>query len=57
MESLTEFTENLGFRAWDSQREATICLDHDLTEHTIAEVKGIKGIFICLEQALNTTKK
>ena len=56
-ESLTDFTENVVFRAWDSQKEATVCLDHDLKEQTIAKIKGMEGIFICLEQALNTTKK
>ena len=56
-ESLTDFTENVVFRAWDSQKEATVCLDYDLKEQTIAKLKGMEGIFICLEQALNTTKK
>ena len=56
-ESLTDFTENVVFRAWDSQKEATVCLDYDLKEQTIAKLKGVEGIFICLEQALNTTKK
>ena len=56
-ESLAKFTENVLFRAWDSQKEATVCLDHDLKEQTIAKLKGMEGIFICLEQALNTTNK
>ena len=56
-ESLTDFTENVAFRAWDSQKEATVCHDYDLKEQTIAKLKGMEGIFICLEQALNTTKK
>ena len=56
-ETLTDFTENAVFRAWDSQKEATVCLDYDLKEQTIAKLKGMEGIFICLEQALNTTKK
>ena len=56
-EVLLEFTDNVVFRAWDSCKEATICLDHDLKEQTIAMLKGTEGIFICLEQALNTTKK
>ena len=56
-EALTDFTENAVFRAWDSQKEATVCLDYDLKEQSIAKLKGMEGIFICLEQALNTTKK
>lgn len=56
-EPLTEFTENVVFRAWDSYKEALVCLDYDLKEQTSAKLKGMEGIFICLEQALNTTKK
>ena len=56
-ETLANFTENVVFRAWDSQKDATVCLDYELKEQTIAKLKGMKGIFICLEQALNTTKK
>ncbi|MCY4211896.1 MAG: site-specific DNA-methyltransferase [Gammaproteobacteria bacterium] len=56
-ESLTEFTDNAVLRAWDSQKEAVVCLDYDLKEQTIAKLKDLEGIFICLEQALNTTKK
>ena len=56
-ELLANFTENMVFQAQDSQKEATICLDQVLKERTIAKLKGMEGIFICLEQALNTTKK
>ena len=56
-ELLVDFTDNAVFRAWDSQKEAIVCLDYDLKEQTIAKLKGMEGIFICLEQALNTTKK
>ena len=56
-EALADFTENVVFRAWDSQKEATVCLDYDLKEQTISKLKGMEGIFVCLEQALNTTKK
>ena len=31
-EALADFTENLVFRAWDSQKDATVCLDYDLKE-------------------------
>jgi len=57
IETIPGFTENEVFRAWDSRKEATVCLDYDLKEQTIAKLKGMEGIFICLEQALNTTKK
>ncbi len=57
MEAISDFTENTVLRAWDSQKEATVCLDYDLEERTIAKLKGMEGIFICLEQALNSTKK
>lgn len=56
-EPIAEFTENAVFRARDSHKEATVCLDYDLKEQTVAKLKGMEGIFICLEQALNTTKK
>lgn len=56
-EARADFTDNVVFRAWDRQKEATVCLDYDLKEPTIAKLKGMEGIFICLEQALNTTKK
>ena len=56
-EALANFTDNVVFRAWDSQKEATVRPDYDLKEQTIAKLKSMEGIFICLEQALNTTKK
>ncbi len=56
-EPLADFKENAVFRAWDSQKSATVCLDYDLKEQTVAKLKGMEGIFICLEQALDTTKK
>ena len=56
-EALADFTEYVIFRAWDSQKEATVCLDYGLKEQTIAKLKGMEGIFVCLEQALNTTTK
>ena len=56
-EHLTDFAENVVFRAGDSHKEAVVCLDDDLKEQTIAKLKGVEGVFICLERALNTTKK
>lgn len=54
---LADFTENVVFRAKDSRKEATLCLDYELKEQTVGKLRGIDGILICLEQALNTTKK
>ena len=54
---LVDFTDNAVFRAWDSQKGATVCLDYELKEQTIAKLKDMEGIFICLEHALDTTKK
>lgn len=56
-ERLVDFTENVVFRAWDSRKKATICLDYDFKEQTVGKLRGMDGIFICLEQAINTTKK
>lgn len=56
-ETLANFTENVVFRARDSQKKATVCLDYELNEQTVANLKGMEGIFVCLEQALNTTTK
>jgi len=56
-EPIADFTANVVFRAWDSNKEATICLDYDMKEQTVKKLKGMTGIFICLEQALDTTKK
>ena len=55
--ALADFAENMVYSAWDSQKEAKVCLDYELKEQTIAKLKGMEGIFVCLEQALNTTKK
>ena len=51
------FTGNTVVRAWDSRTEATGWLDYDLKEQTIAKLKEIDGIFICLEQPPKMTKK
>ncbi|MDD2599851.1 MAG: site-specific DNA-methyltransferase [Kiritimatiellae bacterium] len=56
-EVIIDFTKNIVFRVWDSHKEATVCLDYDLKEESVAKLRGMDGIFICLEQALNTTKK
>ena len=53
----SSFTGNTVVRAWDSQAKATGWLDYNLKEQTIAKLKGMEGVFISLEQALNTTRK
>lgn len=56
-EALDEFTENRVYRVRDGNKEALVCLDVMLKEETIAGLKGRSEIFICLEVALDTTKK
>ena len=48
---LAEFTDNTVFRAWDSQKEAAVCLDYDMKEQAIATLKGNARHFVCLEHA------
>ena len=38
-------------------KEATVRPYYNLKEQTIAKLIGMEGIFVCLEHALNTTKK
>lgn len=56
-EVLDAFTENRVYRVRDGNKEALVCLDVELNEATIARLKGHSEIFICLERALDTTKK
>lgn len=56
-EVLDEFAENRVYRVRDGNKEALVCLDVELNEATIARLKGRSEIFICLERALDTTKK
>ena len=53
---MVQFTWRTGGN-FDNQAKIKECLDYDLKEQTIAKLKGVEGIFIYLEQALNTTKK
>ena len=46
------------FRAKDAHKEALVCLDRELAPETVDRFKGDKQtFFICLELALDTTKK
>ena len=53
-----EFEKNEVFRAKDAHKEALVCLDRELAPETVDRFKGDKQtFFICLELALDTTKK
>lgn len=56
--SCPEFTKNEVFRAKDAHKEALVCLDRQIAPETVDHFKGDKQtFFICLELALDTTKK
>lgn len=53
-----EFEKNEVFRAKDAHKEALVCLDRELAPETVDRFKGDnQTFFICLELALDTTKK
>lgn len=53
-----EFTKNEVLRAQDAHKEALVCLDREIAPETVDRFKGDKQtFFICLELALDTTKK
>lgn len=52
-----EFTHNHVFHAADGEKETLICLDEDIKLETIEQLKQTEQKFICLERALDTTKK
>lgn len=53
-----EFTKNEVLRAKDAHKEALVCLDREIAPETVDRFKGDKQtFFICLELALDTTKK
>jgi adenine-specific DNA-methyltransferase len=52
-----EFTHNQIFHATDGEKKTLICLDEDLKLETIEQLKETNQKFICLERALDTTKK
>ena len=56
-EQKAEFTHNHIFHATDGEKETLICLDEEIKLETIEQLKEIEQKFICLERALDTTKK
>jgi adenine-specific DNA-methyltransferase len=56
-EALTEFTANSVYRVTDGHKTALVCLDPELNDTTVALLNGHDAIFICLERAVDTTKK
>lgn len=56
-EQKAEFTHNNVFYATDGEKETLICLDEDLKLETIEQLKQTEQKFICLERALDTTRK
>ena len=56
-EALAEFTANSVYRVTDGHRTALVCLDPELNDTTVAALNGRDEIFICLERAVDTTKK
>lgn len=57
VEPQPQFKKNAVFLADDGYKKALICFDYDLKEETIAGLTDRDRIFICLEQALDTTAK
>ena len=54
----TEFTKNVVFLAKDAHKESLVCLDQSLDAATVDHFKKhTEHFFICLELALDTTKK
>lgn len=56
-ESVPEFTANSVCRVTDGHKTALVCLDAELNDVTVAALNGRDEIFICLERAVDTTKK
>ncbi|MDF1581414.1 MAG: DNA methyltransferase, partial [Desulfuromonadales bacterium] len=56
-EALAEFTANSVYRVTDGHKTALVCLDPELNDATVATLNGRDEIFICLERAVDTTKK
>lgn len=56
-EPVTEVTANSVYRVTDGHKTALVCLDAELNDTTVAALNGRDEIFICLERAVDTTKK
>ena len=58
LETITDFTKNTVHKVSDTYKEGLLCLDMNFAEDTISTLETYKEhIFICLERALDTTKK
>ncbi len=58
LETIADFTKNKVHKVSDTYKEGLLCLDMSLAEETISTLETYKEhIFICLERALDTTKK
>lgn len=56
-EAVDDFTANRVYRVSDGVKTALVCLDSELQETTVATLGGKDEVFICLERAVDTTKK
>ena len=57
-EKLTEFTKNNIYKVTDGEKHAYVTLDGDLKDETLQKLQDYKGErFLCLERAIDTTKK
>ena len=56
-EPQAEFTANSVYRVTDGHKTALVCLDPELNDSTVTVLNGRDEIFICLERAVDTTKK
>jgi adenine-specific DNA-methyltransferase len=56
-EPQADFTANSVYRVTDGHKTALVCLDPVLNDTTVAALNGRDDIFICLERAVDTTKK
>ena len=57
-EKLTEFTKNNIYKVTDGEKRAYVTLDGDLKDETLQKLQDYtKERFLCLERAIDTTKK
>jgi len=57
-EQLSEIQENKVYKITDGEKEVLVCLDDSIENSTLKILEGMKDMrFICLERAVDTTKK
>jgi len=56
-ERLPDFAANSVYRVSDGHKVALVCLDPELKDSTVSALGGRDDIFICLERAVDTTRK